>query len=197
MDHASHLTGWLPRAAPVSRCWRLGSQRPEPSVALHRARSKYAGSNCGLSPLAAERCFSAPPCVLPRLTPASTDALLCTFSAPLSPQVICWMSGPADKLSLPVADARARSGECVRAAVASMGSCELFNPGLFRLSVEFCGDFYMAAGRCAAKQRLTELTSGVVVLKLCISCHNQQPSPAEVATSSDLRSILFHLGVRV
>ena len=122
---------------------------------------------------------------------------LCTFSAPLSPQVICWMSGPADKLSLPVADARARSGECVRAAVASMGSCELFNPGLFRLSVEFCGDFYMAAGRCAAKQRLTELTSGVVVLKLCISCHNQQPSPAEVATSSDLRSILFHLGVRV
>ena len=175
-----------------------GSQRPEPSVALHRARSKYAGSNCGLSPLAAERCFSAPPCVLPRLAPASTDALLCTFSAPLSPQVICWMSGPADKLSLPMADARARSGECVRAAVASMGSCERFKRAFSHLGCSGAlWSFVATSGRWAAKQRLTELTSGVVVLKLCISCHNQQPSPAEVATSSDLRSILFHLGVRV
>lgn len=86
----------------------------------------------------------------------------------------------------------------MRAAVASVGSCERFKRAFSHLGCSGAlWSCVATSGRWAAKQRLTELTSGVVVLKICISCHNQQPSPVEVATSSDLRSILFHLGVRV
>jgi len=51
-------------------------------------------------------------------TPSSTDALLCRFSAAVSLQVMRWLSGPAEKLMLRVADGILKSDECVRVLVA-------------------------------------------------------------------------------
>ena len=57
---------------------------------------------------------------------ASTDALLCRFSAAVSLQVMCWLSGPAQKLPLRVAEGMTTSGACVRPLVARAGVCRGF-----------------------------------------------------------------------
>ena len=51
-------------------------------------------------------------------TPLSVDALLRRFSAAVSLQVMHWLSGPAEKLPLQVAEGILKSNECVRALVA-------------------------------------------------------------------------------
>ena len=53
---------------------------------------------------------------------ASTDALLCRFSAAVSLQVMRWLPGPAQKLPLRVAEGMTKSGECVRALAARDGA---------------------------------------------------------------------------
>ena len=58
--------------------------------------------------------------------PASTDALICRFSAAVSLQLMRWLSGPAEKLPLRVAEEMTKSGECVRALVARPGVCSAF-----------------------------------------------------------------------
>jgi hypothetical protein len=46
---------------------------------------------------------------------ASTDALLCRFSAAVLLQVMRWLTGPDQKLPLRAAEGMTKSGECVRA----------------------------------------------------------------------------------
>ena len=55
---------------------------------------------------------------------------------------------------------------------------------------EVCGHFYVAAGLWAARQRLAEFAGGMAVLKTCISCHIDQHSPIEAATSLDLGCVV-------
>ena len=57
---------------------------------------------------------------------ASTDALLCRFSAAVSLQVMHWLSGPVQKLPLRLAEGMAKSGECVRALAVRAGVCQRF-----------------------------------------------------------------------
>ena len=52
---------------------------------------------------------------------ASTDALLCRFSAAVSLQVMHWLSGPVQKLPLRLAEGMTKSGECVRALAVRAG----------------------------------------------------------------------------
>ena len=54
-------------------------------------------------------------------TPLSVDALLCRFSAAVWLQVMRWLSGPAEKVPLQVAERMTKSGECVRVLVARPG----------------------------------------------------------------------------
>ena len=52
---------------------------------------------------------------------ASTDALLCRFSAAVSLQVLRWLSGLFQKLRIRVAEGMTKSGECLREEVARAG----------------------------------------------------------------------------
>ena len=54
-------------------------------------------------------------------TPASTDALLCRFSAAVSLQVMRWLSGLFQKLRIRVAEGMTKSGGCLREEVARAG----------------------------------------------------------------------------
>ena len=67
---------------------------------------------------------------------ASTDALLCRFSAAVSLQVMRWLSGPAEKLPLRVAEGRTESGECVRPLVARVSVCGAFKRAFSRLGCQ-------------------------------------------------------------
>ena len=57
---------------------------------------------------------------------ASTDALLCRFSAAVSLQVMRWLFGPVEKLPPAVAEAGATSGTCLRALSALSRECRRF-----------------------------------------------------------------------
>ena len=59
-------------------------------------------------------------------TPASTDALLCRFSAAVSLQEMRCLSGPAEKLPLRVVEGMTKSGESVRVLAAVAGVCGAF-----------------------------------------------------------------------
>ena len=66
-------------------------------------------------------------------TPSPVDALRCRFSAAVSLQVMRWLSGPAEKLPLRVAEGMTKSGECVRALVARPGVCGAFKRAYSRV----------------------------------------------------------------
>ena len=59
-------------------------------------------------------------------TPSPVDALWCRFSAAVSLQVMRWLSGPAEKLPLRVAEGKTESSECVRALAVRAGVCQRF-----------------------------------------------------------------------
>ncbi len=67
---------------------------------------------------------------------ASTDALLCSFSAAVSLQVMHWLSGPAQKLPLRVAEGMTKSGESVRVLVVVAGVCGAFKRAFRHLGCE-------------------------------------------------------------
>lgn len=62
-------------------------------------------------------------------TPASSDALLCSFSAAVSLQELTVTVGPAQKLPPPVPEAGATSGTCVRALSVVASVCRRFETG--------------------------------------------------------------------
>ena len=69
-------------------------------------------------------------------TPSSVDALWCRFSDAVSLQVMRWLSGPADKLPLRVAEGMTTSGACVRSLVACPGACGPFKRAFSRLGCQ-------------------------------------------------------------
>eukprot|EP01043_Picozoa_sp_COSAG02_P083888 COSAG02_NODE_21824_length_773_cov_105.227003_3_plen_162_part_01 len=128
---ASLLAGWWPPAARGANCWRPGEQRSKPATSVHPAWSKYGGSTCSLSPLAAERCLSAPTFATGISTPVSTDALVCCLSVAVSPQEVTAAVGVADKLPTAMAEAGATSGTCV-CALAAFASARRRSNSLWR-----------------------------------------------------------------
>jgi hypothetical protein len=89
-------------------------------IATRREEVRFVASRCEMVPLGT---------ILASFltsTPSSVDALLCRFSAAVSLQVMRWLSGPAEKLPLRVAEGMTKSGECVRALVARPGVCGPF-----------------------------------------------------------------------
>ena len=74
----------------------------------------------GTVPLGANQCSTSSQ----RL--ASTDALLCRFSAAVSLQEMRCLSGPAEKLPLRVVEGMTKSGESVRVLAAVAGVCGAF-----------------------------------------------------------------------
>jgi len=62
-------------------------------------------------------------------TTASSDALLCSFSAAVSLQELTVTVGPAQKLPPPAPEAGATSGTCVRALSVVASVCRRFETG--------------------------------------------------------------------
>jgi hypothetical protein len=67
-------------------------------------------------------------------TPASTDALLCRFSAAVSLQVLRWLSGLFQKLLIRVAEGMTKSGEPVREEVPRAGVRRRFKRAVSHLA---------------------------------------------------------------
>ena len=87
------------------------------SAEIGRIDLLYVATRCGTVPIGT----ILPPILIS--TPSSVDALRCRFSAAVSLQVMRWLSGPADKLPLRVAEGMTTSGACVRSLVACPGVC--------------------------------------------------------------------------
>ena len=66
---------------------------------------------------------------------ASTDALLCRFSAAVSLQVLRWLSGLVQKLPLRVVERMTKGGESVRVTAVVAGVC-----GAFKRAVSHPGE---------------------------------------------------------
>ena len=66
---------------------------------------------------------------------ASTDALLCRFSAAVSLQVLRWLSGLVQKLPLRVVERMTKGGESVRVTAVVAGVC-----GAFKRAVSHLGE---------------------------------------------------------
>ena len=67
-------------------------------------------------------------------TPASTDALLCRFSAAVSLQVMRWLSGLFQKLWIRVAEGMTKSGECLREEIPRAGVRRRFKHAVSHLA---------------------------------------------------------------
>ena len=68
-------------------------------------------------------------------TPVSTDALVCCFSAAVSPQEVAAAVDPAEKLPPAMAEAGATSGTCLRALPMFAGVCRRFQTRLAQAGV--------------------------------------------------------------
>ena len=60
------------------------------------------------------------------LASGMSGAQICCFAAAVLLLLMRWLSGPAEKLPLRVAEGMTKSGECVRALVARPGVCGAF-----------------------------------------------------------------------
>ena len=123
-------------AAPGALWWRSGQQRPAPLAPTRPACSKYGGWKCGLSPLATERCCSAPIILQPNLTTYQERLSTRLFFSAVSPRLMCGAFGSAQKLASAVAEARKKSGACVRALSAFARVCRRFKPALAQRGVQ-------------------------------------------------------------
>ena len=65
---------------------------------------------------------------------ASTDALLCRFSAAVSLQVLRWLSGLFQKLRIRVAEGMTKSGECLREEIPRAGVRRRFKHAVSHLA---------------------------------------------------------------
>ena len=100
------------------------------SAEIGRIDLLYVATRCGTVPIGT----ILPPILIS--TPSPVDALRCRFSDVLSLQVMRWLSGPAEKLPLRVAEGRTESGECVRPLVARASVCGAFKHAFSRLGCQ-------------------------------------------------------------
>ena len=95
----------------------LGRSTTSAMIEIWQVNLQFAAVRCGTVPFGT---------ILPHILismPLSVDALWCRFSDAVSLQVMRWLSGPADKLPLRVAEGMTTSGACVRSLVACPGAC--------------------------------------------------------------------------
>ena len=97
---------------------------------IGRVNLQFAAPRCGTVPFGT----ILPPILISM--PLSVDALWCRFSDAVSLQVMRWLSGPAEKLPLRVAEGMTTSGACVRPLVARAGVCGPFKRAFSRLGCQ-------------------------------------------------------------
>ena len=108
----------------------LGRSTTSAMIEIWQVNLQFAAVRCGTVPFGT---ILAPILIS---TPSSVDALWCRFSDAVSLQVMRWLSGPADKLPLRVAEGMTTSGACVRSLVACPGACGPFKRAFSRLGCQ-------------------------------------------------------------